>query len=82
MTTQPVTPVTSGELLALLMRRRGITQTDLAAEVGITLQHLNRAVNGRARVSSEVAGQLARALGVPPLALLAVMIEEEKGGTG
>lgn len=54
-----------GDTLADLLDERGMTQTELADRLGVTLKHVNRIVNGAASISAEVALGLERVFGPP-----------------
>ena len=56
--------------LRLLMRRKGVRQTELARLSGLGYQSLHRAVNGRRPIYADELPVLAGALGESPLALL------------
>jgi transcriptional regulator with XRE-family HTH domain len=51
---------------------RGLTQSELGAEAGITRAHLNRLERGAFNASLDTVSRLAAALGVEPLKLLKV----------
>ena len=63
--------------LRLIMRRKGIRQTELAKLCGLGYQNLHRAVNGRRPIYADELPCLARALGESVDALLG--LEEEQG---
>ncbi len=68
---------TVNQNLRLIMRRKGIRQTELAAACGLKYQNLHRAVNGRRPIYAFELPGLARALGESVSALLG--LEEERG---
>src|SRR5439155_11384929 len=49
-----------GETIADLLDEREMTQTELAKRLGVTLKHVNQAVNGCASISAELALGLER----------------------
>ena len=63
--------------LRLIMRRKGVRQTELAKACGLTYQSLHRAVNGRRPIYADELPYLAQALGESVDALLGM--EEEQG---
>lgn len=54
-----------GDTLADLLEETGMTQTELAERLGVTLKHVNRIVNGAATISADVALGLERVFGAP-----------------
>jgi len=54
--------VALGERIRGLRRRRGLTQADLATEVGVTFQQIQKYERGANRVSASMLGKIARAL--------------------
>ena len=63
--------------LRLIMRRKGVRQTELAKLCGLGYQNLHRAVNGRRPIYADELPGLAKALGESVEALLG--LEEERG---
>ena len=60
-------PVHPGEVLAEdFLKPLGITQSRLAAHVGVTVQRVNEIINGRRGISPETAWLLAQAFGTSP----------------
>lgn len=53
-----------GDTLADLLEERGMTQTELARRLGVSLKHVNQIVNGAASISAEVALGLEKVFGV------------------
>jgi addiction module HigA family antidote len=67
----PRRPLSPGEILAEReLRPKRIATAALARAAGLTREHLSKILNGRARITAEVAVRLGRALGVAPLWLL------------
>ncbi len=62
--------------LRLILRRKGVRQTELAQRSGLDYQSVHRAVNGGRPIYADELPLLAGALGESPLALLGM---EEKG---
>ena len=56
---------TPGDLLAVLARDRGVTQAELASQMGRPAQMVSEVRTGRKRLTAHTARQLERALGVP-----------------
>lgn len=61
---EPTYAVPPGETLSELLEERGMTQTDLADRLGVSLKHANQVVNGAASISAELALGLEKVLGV------------------
>lgn len=72
----PVTPVPLGELIRWLMSRRPIDQTGLAEEMGVSLKHVNRVINGHVSPSVDFLHSLATRLGVSPQLLVAAWLTD------
>jgi len=53
-----------GQTLSELLEEHGMTQTDLARRLGVSLKHVNQIVNGTASISAELALGLEKVLGV------------------
>jgi addiction module HigA family antidote len=53
-------------LLEEFLAPMGVTQVDLAAHIGVSIQRVNEIVRGRRGVSAETAWLLAQALGTTP----------------
>ncbi len=64
--------------LRLLMRRKGLRQTELARASGLGYQSLHRAVNGRRPIYADELPVLAEALGESPLVLLGLAEERRE----
>jgi addiction module HigA family antidote len=68
MASEPFSPtyvVPPGETIADLLEERGMTQTELAKRLGVTLKHVNQVVNGGASISAELALGLEKVFRVP-----------------
>jgi HTH-type transcriptional regulator / antitoxin HigA len=63
-TFQPDYAVPPGETVAELLDERGMTQTDLAARLGVSLKHVNGIVKRGEAISAEVALGLEKVFGV------------------
>lgn len=60
-------PVHPGEVLKEdFLKPHAITQTQLAAHIGVTVQRVNEIANGRRGISAETAWLLAQAFGTSP----------------
>lgn len=67
-TEQPFRPdyaVPPGVTIAELLEEQGMTQTELAARLGVSLKHVNQIVNAAASISAELALGLEKVFGVP-----------------
>jgi HTH-type transcriptional regulator / antitoxin HigA len=54
-----------GATVADLLEERGMTQTELARRLGVSLKHVNQTVKGTASISAELALGLEKVFGVP-----------------
>jgi addiction module HigA family antidote len=60
-------PTHPGDLLLEdFLKPRGLTQTSLAAQMGVSVQRVNALINGKREVSAETAVLLARVLKTTP----------------
>jgi HTH-type transcriptional regulator/antitoxin HigA len=57
--------IAPGQTLADLLDELGMSQTDLAHRLGVSLKHVNQVANGAASISSELALGLEKVFGVP-----------------
>jgi HTH-type transcriptional regulator / antitoxin HigA len=62
---RPTYAVPPGQTVADLLEERGMTQTELAKRLGVTLKHVNQVVNGGASISAELALGLEKVFRVP-----------------
>src|SRR6266566_420745 len=53
-----------GETLADMLEQSGMTQTELAQRLGVSLKHVNQVVKGAASISAELALGLEKVFGV------------------
>jgi HTH-type transcriptional regulator / antitoxin HigA len=53
-----------GDTLADVLEERGMTQTELARRLGVSLKHVNQVIKGAASISAELALGLEKVLGV------------------
>ena len=61
-----VTPVHPGAVLRDELQERGITQSALAAHIGVLPKTVNELCRGKRGISAEMAVRLSRALGATP----------------
>ena len=54
-----------GETLSETLEIRGISQAELAERTGIAAKMINEIIEGKARITSQIALELERVLGVP-----------------
>ncbi len=66
----PIEKPTIGELISLSIEERGITQKQLAKELGVSPSRVNDYINGRAEPSLRIARALCTILGIAPAAIL------------
>lgn len=69
-----------GRALGELRKARGITQRELAAETGLTINFLSLVERGQRGVSMDVINRLADPLGVPPEMILFLAGERRSDG--
>jgi HTH-type transcriptional regulator/antitoxin HigA len=62
---EPDYVVPPGETLAEMLEERGLTQTELAQRLGVSLKHVNQVLRGTAPISAELALGLESVLGAP-----------------
>ena len=62
---EPDYVVPPGETLAEMLDERGLTQTELAQRLGVSLKHVNQVLKGTAPISAELALGLESVLGAP-----------------
>jgi HTH-type transcriptional regulator/antitoxin HigA len=62
---RPTYAVPPGETIGDLLEEQGMTQTQLAKRLGVTLKHVNQVVNGGASISAELALGLEKVFRVP-----------------
>lgn len=60
------------DLIELSIQGKGITQKQLAAEVGVSPSRINDYVSGRSEPTLKIARLLCRILNIPPAAMLGV----------
>ncbi len=66
----PIDKPTPAELIACGLDEKGITQKELAEEVGISQSRISEYVSGKAEPSLKIARQICRILGIKPAAML------------
>ena len=71
---QPITPQTDLERLKLAMLQRGISQQDLADQMGVSESQISLKLNGRRPISTEDREAFAKAL---DLQVAAIFMESE-----
>jgi HTH-type transcriptional regulator / antitoxin HigA len=64
----PMRPVTDAEMLRHLIAARGITQKQLASDVGIAMSTISQVLHGRRTLNRDHIGALARYFSVSPAA--------------
>lgn len=67
--------MTPGELLAILLRHRSLTQSELASRIGRPVQMLSEIMNGKKRVTARTAIQLEGVFGLSARAWLGLQQE-------
>lgn len=68
----PIAKPTIGELISLSIEEKGMTQKQLAKELGISPSRVNDYISGRAEPTLRIARALCLILGITPAALLGI----------
>jgi HTH-type transcriptional regulator / antitoxin HigA len=63
-------PITVAQTLQFLMDQHGLTQSALAAEMGVTQSHISKVLSGERAASKELAKQLGRRFNMPSSAFI------------
>ena len=66
----PIEKPTVGELISLSIEERGMTQKQLAAELGVSPSRVNDFISGRSEPSLRIAHDLCSILDIAPAAML------------
>lgn len=66
----PIEKPTIGELISLSIEERGMTQKQLAQELGVSPSRVNDYINGRSEPTLRIARALCTILGITPAAIL------------
>lgn len=66
----PIGKPTVAELIQLSLEEKGMTQRQLACEIGVSPSRVNDYIAGRSEPTLKVAGMLCRVLGIQPAAML------------
>lgn len=66
----PIEKPTIGELISLSIEEKGITQKQLASELGVSPSRVSEYINGKAEPTLRVARALCTVLGIAPAAIL------------
>ncbi len=68
----PIEKPTVAELIGLSLEEKGMTQKQLASEIGVSPSRVNDYIAGRSEPTLKYAGLICRVLGIPPEAMLAL----------
>jgi HTH-type transcriptional regulator/antitoxin HigA len=68
----PIGKPTIAELIGFYLHENGMTQKQLAQEMGISPSRINDYISGRAEPTLKNAGLLCKTLGISPYAMLAI----------
>lgn len=68
----PIAKPTIGELISLSIEEKGMTQKQLAEEIGISPSRVNDYIAGRAEPTLRIARALCLVLGIAPAAMLGI----------
>ena len=68
----PIAKPTIGELISLSIEERGMTQKQLAKELGVSPSRVNDYISGRAEPTLRIARAICLVLGITPAAILGV----------
>ena len=66
----PIEKPTVSELIALSLEEKGITQKQLAGEIGVSPSRINDYISGRSEPTLKIARLLCSKLNIPPMAML------------
>lgn len=66
----PIERPTPAELIASGLDEKGMTQKELAEEIGISQSRISEYISGKAEPSLKIARQLCRVLGIKPAEML------------
>ena len=66
----PIEKPTVSELIELSLEEKGMTQKQLAGEIGISPSRVNDYISGRSEPTLKIARLLCRKLNIPPAAIL------------
>ena len=66
----PIEKPTIGELISLSIEEKGMTQKELAKELGISPSRVSEFINGKSEPSLRIARALCTILGIAPAAIL------------
>lgn len=66
----PIDKPTVAELIELSLEEKGMTQKQLAGEIGISASRINDYVSGRSEPTLKIARLLCRILNIPPATML------------
>ena len=68
----PISKPTIPELIELYLEEKGMTQKQLASEIGVSPSRINDYISGRSEPTLKYAGLLCKVLNIPPAAMLRV----------
>ena len=68
----PIAKPTIGELISLSIEEKGITQKQLAKELGVSPSRVSDYISGRAEPTLRIARAICLALGITPAAILGI----------
>ncbi|MDR2972703.1 MAG: helix-turn-helix domain-containing protein [Bacteroidales bacterium] len=66
----PIEKPTISELIELSLEEKGMTQKELASEIGISPSRINDYISGRSEPTLKIAHYLCKILDIPPNAML------------
>lgn len=66
----PIAKPSIGDLISLSIEEKGITQRQLASEIGVSPSRINDFISGRSEPSLRIARALCTVLGIAPAAML------------
>ena len=66
----PIEKPTVGELISLSIEEKGMSQKELAKEIGVSPSRVSEFINGKAEPSLRIARALCTVLGIAPAAIL------------
>lgn len=68
----PIEKPTVGQLIALSLQEKGMTQKQLSEELGVSASRVNDYISGRAEPNLRIARAICLVLGIAPAAILGI----------
>ena len=68
----PISKLSGAELIEFSLQEKGMTQRQLAGEIGISPSRVNDYITGRSEPTLKIARSLCQVLNIPPAAMLGI----------